>query len=258
MQLKVFEYGSTDNPSLVFLHGASVSSWMWQRQLDVLAKQYHCVTIDLPGSGDSCLVPWHSMAATAENVGNIIHARCRQSQAHVVGFSMGAYIGLHLLKSRPEVLQSLILSGVTTRPFPRPWITRVMLAIVCQTLRWDWVIRWQSNAMNLPAEFNEHYHKDMKRMSPSMLRRVFDEVLDYELPRGLEGKERGLLALAGDREQPMVRDGLADIAERTKGICANIDNAGHTWIVDQPDLFNKIVSKWVEERELPSHVICLN
>jgi pimeloyl-ACP methyl ester carboxylesterase len=45
--------GPSDAPTIVFLHGMSVSSWMWTQQVEGLADRYHTLAIDLPGNGES-------------------------------------------------------------------------------------------------------------------------------------------------------------------------------------------------------------
>lgn len=45
------EYGNKSAPTMmVFLHGAGVSGWMWDKQVDYFTD-YHCVVPDLPEHG---------------------------------------------------------------------------------------------------------------------------------------------------------------------------------------------------------------
>src|SRR6202166_2218599 len=48
------EYGNPNGPSIVFIHGFSQSHLSWMRQIDSdLAKEFHIVTYDLRGHGNS-------------------------------------------------------------------------------------------------------------------------------------------------------------------------------------------------------------
>src|SRR6202051_3635965 len=48
------EYGNPNGPGIVFIHGFSQSHLSWMRQIDSdLAKEFHIVTYDLRGHGNS-------------------------------------------------------------------------------------------------------------------------------------------------------------------------------------------------------------
>ena len=58
-KIHYLEVGKEDQPSIVFLHGASFKAKTWQDlgTLKLIAeKGYHAIAIDLPGFGDSNLV----------------------------------------------------------------------------------------------------------------------------------------------------------------------------------------------------------
>lgn len=80
---------TNSSTTIVFLHGLGVSSWMWQTQLDALSQHYRCLTIDLPGSGESQQGEWRSLQNAAEEVAEVIRQRAPGGRAHVVGLSLG-------------------------------------------------------------------------------------------------------------------------------------------------------------------------
>ena len=43
--------GDPAAPTIVFLHGLGITSWMWDEQVERLADRFHCVTVDMPGQG---------------------------------------------------------------------------------------------------------------------------------------------------------------------------------------------------------------
>jgi non-heme chloroperoxidase len=48
------EWGNPNGPEILFIHGFSQSSLSWMRQVDSdLAKEFHIVTYDLRGHGNS-------------------------------------------------------------------------------------------------------------------------------------------------------------------------------------------------------------
>ena len=50
--MHIQEIGSKNAPSIVFLHGGGMSSWIWKKQIEHF-KDYHCLVPDLPGHGKS-------------------------------------------------------------------------------------------------------------------------------------------------------------------------------------------------------------
>jgi len=108
MELYVEETGKIGAPSIVFLHGVGTSSWMWWRQVESFLD-FHCLNVDLPGHGKSIHVPWISLSDTANQIATLIMSRATNGQAHLVGLSLGAYIGLILLKQHASLVDSAIL-----------------------------------------------------------------------------------------------------------------------------------------------------
>ena len=239
--------------SILFLHGLGVSSWMWQAQVAVLQAQFHCMTIDLPGNGESHQVEWRSFQETAAQVADIIRQRTVKGKAHVVGLSLGGYAGLALLEHQPEVVDSLIVSGVVARPFPQPWLWRTMATVIAQFLHWKPLIYANASAMQLPAEVIPLFMNDMRRLSKTTFLRTYNELLKYQLPATFAQRTQRLLAVAGDKEVAQIRATVGDFAKRLpNGKAALVPNAHHGWNGEHPELFTTMVRAWVENKPLPA------
>lgn len=239
--------------SIVFLHGLGVSSWMWQEQMAALQEQFQCIAIDLPGNGESHQVEWRSLAATAAQVADIIRRRTVDGKAHVVGLSLGGYAGLALLEHQPDVVESLIVSGVVARPFPQPWLWRTMATIIAQFLHWKPLIYANASAMQLPAEVIPLFMNDMRRLSKTTFLRSYDELLKYQLPAAFAQRTQRLLAVAGDKEVKQIRTTLGAFAKRLpNGKAALVPNAHHGWNGEHPELFTTMVRNWVANEPLPA------
>jgi pimeloyl-ACP methyl ester carboxylesterase len=100
--------GTKNSTTLVFLHGYLLSSTQWQK-LALKRAPWRSVLLDLPyhGENKAALLSQKSMRAYAE----FVQAELRKlgvERYHLVGHSMGGYIGLELLESDPN-LDKLIL-----------------------------------------------------------------------------------------------------------------------------------------------------
>jgi pimeloyl-ACP methyl ester carboxylesterase len=239
--------GSPDAPAIVFLHGAGISGWMWTDQVAALSDRYRCVTVDLPGNGASHRIEWTSLADTAEAVAAIIGAVA--GRAHVVGLSLGGYLTLELLARHPSLVDSAVVSGVTTAPLRG--VYRPLTRLGASMSRQPGVVALMARAIRLPDDARAAYVRDARLLSASTVRRVNDEVLTYRPPPGLADHAHKLLAVTGDRELAPVRASLADLAA-LGATTAVAPNAHHAWNAEHPDLFTEMVRSWISARTVPT------
>ncbi|NDJ33957.1 MAG: alpha/beta hydrolase [Chloroflexi bacterium] len=253
--MNVQTYGQSTNPAIMFLHGAGVSSWMWTEQIEALCDSFYCVTVDLPGSGESYQTEWISFEHTADQLAQIISERIPGGEAHVVGLSLGGYTALFLLARHPERVQSMIVSGVTSQPFPNQWLYRPLLNVVAAISKWDPVIALNARMMHLPADIMPVYKRDSKRASSEMLKRVYDTLFEFTLPDPLYELSHRVLAVAGDKEAALVRDGLPAFNRLPNGTAYLAPDARHGWSSEHPALFTAMIRAWVTDRPLPAELL---
>ncbi len=90
------------------------SSWDWEPLIGELEDAVHCVAIDLPGHGMSRDVELPCFGY--EEVGDIVLRtlrRARIERPHLLGYSMGGRIALHLAARHPECFRSLTLESTS-------------------------------------------------------------------------------------------------------------------------------------------------
>ncbi|MCL1050539.1 2-succinyl-6-hydroxy-2,4-cyclohexadiene-1-carboxylate synthase [Shewanella abyssi] len=104
--------GDPAAPVVVLLHGFLGSKEDWTAVIEVLAKQYYCVSIDLPGHGESlnCSLPIPGFDACSSLIQQTL-SRLNITQYHLIGYSLGGRIALHLARHAPEKILSLILES---------------------------------------------------------------------------------------------------------------------------------------------------
>jgi pimeloyl-ACP methyl ester carboxylesterase len=235
--------GDPTAPTVVFLHGLGVTSWMWDEQVERLSDRFHCVTVDLPGQGRNHDRPWESLEACADAIAEQVRP------AHVVGLSLGGYVALALLVRHPDLVRSAVVSGVTPTPLLPPWLRGVAARAITPVLRSRLVARGMGRAMGLTAEERAVYAADARRLAPATVRAVYRDVLDHRLPAGTDAVGERLLAVAGDGDVRSIRDGLADLAA-AGATTAVVPRAGHAWVAQHPDLFARMTADWITDRSL--------
>ena len=96
---------------VILLHGGSTSAAVWSRQIPVLAEKYRVIVPDLRAHGrtNDGAGPL-TYAGMTEDVVALLD-RLGVERAHVIGWSMGGTIGLHLALTHPDRVGKLVLLG---------------------------------------------------------------------------------------------------------------------------------------------------
>lgn len=115
--------GEKSLPPLVLLHGFLGDKKEWQPLMPVLSQHFYCICIDLPGHGESEALPQQisnsDMEQTLEPNGftqcsSLIIKTLKRldiEQFHLLGYSLGGRIALHLAQLAPKALLSLTLES---------------------------------------------------------------------------------------------------------------------------------------------------
>lgn len=116
--MQVFERGPSDaNARLLFIHGWQADHRVWDGVIADLSPKFHCVAVDLPGSGASRDAGGpYTLERFAAGLLEVIEEH-GLAPVVVVGHSMGAKIALQLAVDAPDAVKSLVLiAPVPTGP----------------------------------------------------------------------------------------------------------------------------------------------
>ncbi|MEE4407086.1 alpha/beta hydrolase [Enterobacter mori] len=102
-------------PLVVLLHGLLMegNSWLFNGVVDALSQNFCVAYPDMPGHGMSDKpgeASLYEQEAQASNINQLINT-LGYSQAHVIGYSSGAWLAAGLVKYHPNALSSLIIGG---------------------------------------------------------------------------------------------------------------------------------------------------
>lgn len=94
-------------PAVVLLHGFCEDSRIWEDfKMDLIEEKYRVIVIDLPGFGQSEVIPDISIAGMAEAVLTVLNT-LKLDQVVLIGHSMGGYVGLAFAEQYPHRLSGL-------------------------------------------------------------------------------------------------------------------------------------------------------
>lgn len=110
--------GNSDKPLILFFHGFMGNSHEFDAIVKLLANDFYCLSIDLPGHGktqvlnDDC----YTMANTADALINLLDElfdELKISQCFLIGYSMGGRLALYLMLHFPKYFHKVILESAS-------------------------------------------------------------------------------------------------------------------------------------------------
>lgn len=110
IELQIHEYERVGE-AVIFLHFSGANLMMWQRVVPCFQQRYHVILVDLRGHGrsDKPATGYHMDEMARDVVGVMEHLKIEQ--AHIVGSSLGAEVGLSLAANYPDKVLSLVCDG---------------------------------------------------------------------------------------------------------------------------------------------------
>ena len=238
-----------DGPPVVLLHGWMLDHRMWRPQLLALAARFRLIALDRRGFGQSSAPP-----GLNEEINDILSVASVLSLPpfFLVGMSQGGRVALRFAEQHPDKLRGLILvgtplDGLEAAPVPEESIPFDHYARLAREGRVEEVRQaWLA-------------HPLMRVEEPKTARLVEEMVGDYAgrdllIPREARGKPVDLsripvpaLVITGEKdslERRQMGDAIAaGLATSTR---ASIPGAGHLCSISHPQLFNSLLSEFLE------------
>lgn len=104
---RVYYLSKGKGPAVVLLHGFCEDSRIWEDfKSDLLEEKYRVVAVDLPGFGQSGVIPDITIADMADSVAAVLDA-LKLDKVVLIGHSMGGYVSLAFAEKYPERLVGL-------------------------------------------------------------------------------------------------------------------------------------------------------
>jgi pimeloyl-ACP methyl ester carboxylesterase len=243
---------------VILIHGIAASLRDWDRLSPVLVEAgYRAIAVDLPGHGDSP----HPQDPHKFGL-KVVYTAFESwldgcdlpDPVHLLGHSLGGYLGLRYALRRPERVQSLALinplyciAQITPglhlfrrRPGLGTHLIRIAPAwLIKRALAWD-----PAGADSFPPEVRRQISEDYKRATPHFLnitRRIPD--LTPELRR----VPSPVLLLWGDRDRTLDPASFPLMAARLPRVEQHrLAGSGHQPHIGRPELVNRYVLRWLE------------
>lgn len=113
-----YEEAGTGEP-VIFVHGHSLDHRMWNEQFPVFAKKYRAIRYDLRGYGISSPQTEDYQFTHVEDLRTLMDS-LHIKKAHIVGLSLGGFVGADMLGCFPERMLSAFLASGNIRKSKGP------------------------------------------------------------------------------------------------------------------------------------------
>jgi pimeloyl-ACP methyl ester carboxylesterase len=242
-------------PPLVLLHGFTLDSRIWRRQLEDLSDEFSVVAWDAPGAGASpdppspfTMADWaHCLAGFLDVMGI--------ERAHILGMSWGGVLAQEFYRLHSTRTGSLILAGTYagwkgSLP-PMACSERLATCMRAASLpAQEFVPQWIPGLISAAASQNVRAELSVvvSDFHPVGFRLMAQSLHDTDTTDLLPQTRVPTLLLWGDadRRSPLsIAEQIRDRIPASELIV--IPNAGHVANMEQPDVFNAQVRRFCSE-----------
>ena len=242
-------------PWVTFIHGAGGSSTIWFKQIRYFRKQYNILLIDLRGHGKSNEVRWKkgdSFRTLADEVIEVLD-HLQIPTTHIIGMSLGTIVSQTIADNYPERVTSLILGGAIISLDIR---TKFLLMIGRISKNFiPFMLLYKLFAyIIMPRKAHEEsrlaFINEAKKMSQKQFVKWFSLtrlINPYLSHLQVSTKKIPTLFIMGEEDYlfiPPVEKVVKDYSNFSLEI---IKNSGHVCNIDQPDAFNEISNRFIQQ-----------
>jgi len=239
--------------ALVFIHGLGSSCQDWNFQTEFFSKKYQVIAFDVRGHGqtDKPRGPYNVPMFSADLAGLLKNLDVRD--AHIVGLSMGGWIAFQFAVDFPELVKSLTIvnSWADMRPknfqdrwmlFRRNVIFRLFsMRKIGETLAEGLFIKPEQ--AELRQSFVESWAENHK---PSYLA-AMAAAKGWSVADKLDEITCPTLVISADEDYTPIEAKQNYVDKISNARLAVIDDSRHATPVEKPDVFNAVLSAFLEE-----------
>jgi hypothetical protein len=127
----------------------------------------------------------------------------------------------------------------------------------------DWYIRVNmKSAAGVPEKFFPEFKSSFQNTSEQSFVEMLYRGMHFNLPAGLEKANRPVLVAVGEKEDGVMKQSARDLLAKlpnAKGVLVSLGKGArlageHNWAITAPDLFNRTLSAFLEDRSLPENL----
>ncbi|HHX38015.1 MAG TPA: alpha/beta hydrolase [Clostridiaceae bacterium] len=236
------EYGSDQNPVIVFLHGANFIH-SFGRQY-VLSDRFHIIVPHIMGYGNEANKTFDAEKATVALAEFI---RGLGNKVSLVGFSLGAQLAVKLIAEYAELFEkAIIVSPWLIKKEPE--LSQVMNINKKQldSMKKPFLCNIIGLMNGLPKSQRTEFVKQMQNVSYETQRNMVDNGITLETVRGFENAKIPMIGIAGVKEQHSIIDSVKSLSEMNDNCNIEIwEKAAHNIPPVFAKRFNSLINDFI-------------
>jgi len=246
--------GSINAPTIIFIHGFPLNKLMWEKQIEILKKNYRVITYDIRGHGNSDDGDGDfSIELFVTDLLSLMDT-LKIDKTILCGFSMGGYIALNAIENYPERFNALILCDTNcTEDKPEAKENRMKAIESIKEKGLEQYAEESLKKLFAPVSISKHTEKIaivremiMKTSEQSLFKTLHALAERKETCTKLHGLKVPVLILVGKEDSITPPDVALSMHEKIKGsIIHIIDHAGHLSNLENSKEFNNQLASFL-------------
>lgn len=250
--------------ALILLHGHSLDTRMWKGQTEAFAQKYRTICPDFRGYGKSGEQREDFQFTHADDIITLMDS-LKIDKAHIVGLSMGAFVGADLLAIYPERMLSCVLASGGLRGSKGPSSPMDSIESAQRDLE---IAELKAKGVDrMKAEWIESLIASGGSQKEKIRKALEEMIGDWSAWQALHKEARVIYGLDAEKalkERPvdvptLIINGTAAgnrystrprmLHYLSKGQVVLMEDCGHMLNMEKPEEFNRIVLSFLETAE---------
>ena len=238
---------------LLMLHGLGSTKKDWDSQVPFFSKGYRVITLDLRGHGDSSKpADAYGVELMTEDVKTFLD-QLDIKEATFIGFSMGGAVAFQMAASHPEYVENLVIVNSGPDFNDMGTIGEELLKNRTEFLETKGLAPLAKEiSFNM---FPEDHQKDLRDAFEKRCRQndynayyqAFVTLMHWGLGEALEQIQTRTLVVGSDMDYTPVAFKQEYVDRMPNARLSIIKNSRHGVVIDQPDAFNAVLQKFLED-----------
>ncbi|MBR3741166.1 MAG: alpha/beta hydrolase [Clostridia bacterium] len=220
--MKLKEFGSRNEETIILLHGGGLSWWNFQAEAEILQSDYHVVLPILDGHAGSDR-PFSSIEDNAAELIATIDEALGGNVLLIGGLSLGAQIALEMLAQRRNICRYALIESASVIP------SKLTNALIGPAFGSSYGLiknrrfaKMQFKSLHMNDTFFEAYYRDTCKIAKADMIAFLKANTAYSLKPSIADTSARVHVLAGGKENREILQSVDVIKNRIPGCAAHI------------------------------------
>ena len=251
---------------VTFVHGAGGSSSIWYKQVREFRKEFNVLLLDLRGHGNSkpgikeAFNEKYTFDAITEDIFEVVE-HLQINKSHFIGISLGTILIRNLAEKYPEKVTSLVMGGAIMKLNFRSQLLIRLGNIFKSVVPYIWLYKFFAFIIMPNSNHKESrilFVREAKKLCQKEFLRWFKLTSEVNpllrLFRSKDIKVPTLYVMGGEDYLflPSVKE-IVHAHENSSLLL--IEYCGHVVNVEQPQIFNRLVTNYISDLSWESIVV---